>query len=135
MKKSIILGCLFLTAISFSAQEKGSKNNKPVKNTKAEVVNPINPEVFNKKEEKFYKVTPVAEVNYKTSKSRASKSASKGEEKGKNSNKTKIEPTSKPNTNKPSSSRASKAAIRASKGKVSNESKLEPSSKKEKTRK
>ena len=59
MKKSIITGILFLVAVSFSAQEKGHKNTKPIKDTKV-VVNPIKPEVFNK-EEKTTKVvvTPV----------------------------------------------------------------------------
>tara|TARA_R110000737_G_scaffold102935_1_gene136294 strand:+ start:180 stop:572 length:393 start_codon:yes stop_codon:yes gene_type:complete len=130
MKKSIILGCLFLTTISFSAQEKEISNNNPTKDTK--VV--IKPEVFNQKEERFYKVTPVAEVNYETSKSRASKSASKGKEKGNNSNSSKIEPTLKPYINKPNSSRASKESVRASKGNVSSASKIEPSSKKQKNK-
>ena len=60
MKKSIITGILFLVAVSFSAQEKGTKNTKPIKDTKVEIVNPIKPEVFNK-EEKTTKVvvTPV----------------------------------------------------------------------------
>lgn len=59
MKKPIITGILFLVAVSFSAQEKGHKNTKPIKDTKV-VVNPIKPEVFNK-EEKTTKVvvTPV----------------------------------------------------------------------------
>ena len=59
MKKSIITGILFLVAVSFSAQEKGTKNTKPIKDTKV-VVNPIKPSVFNK-EEKTTKVvvTPV----------------------------------------------------------------------------
>ena len=59
MKKSIITGILFLVAVSFSAQEKGHKNTRPIKDTKV-VVNPIKPEVFNK-EEKTTKVvvTPV----------------------------------------------------------------------------
>lgn len=59
MKKSIITGILFLVAVSFSAQEKGTKNTKPIKDTKV-IVNPIKPSVFNK-EEKTTKVvvTPV----------------------------------------------------------------------------
>ena len=59
MKKSIITGILFLVAVSFSAQEKGHKNTKPIKDTKV-IVNPIKPSVFNK-EEKTTKVvvTPV----------------------------------------------------------------------------
>lgn len=59
MKKSIITGILFLVAVSFSAQEKGQKNTKPIKDTKV-IVNPIKPTVFNK-EEKTTKVvvTPV----------------------------------------------------------------------------
>ena len=71
MKKSIILGCLFLAAVSFSAQEKGTKNTKPIKDTKV-VVNPIKPTVFNKevKPSPVVKVTPVAEVKYQTSKTR-----------------------------------------------------------------
>ena len=72
MKKSIILGCLFLAAVSFSAQEKGQKNTTPIKNTKGTVVNPIKPAVFNKeaKPAPVVKVTPVAEVKYQTSKTR-----------------------------------------------------------------
>jgi len=54
MKKSIITGILFLVAVSFSAQEKGHKNTRPIKDTKV-VVNPIKPTVFNK-EEKTTKV-------------------------------------------------------------------------------
>jgi len=54
MKKSIITGILFLVAVSFSAQEKGHKNTRPIKDTKV-VVNPIKPSVFNK-EEKTTKV-------------------------------------------------------------------------------
>ncbi len=59
MKKSIITGILFLVAVSFSAQEKGHKNTRPIKDTKV-IVNPIKPTVFNK-EEKTTKVvvTPV----------------------------------------------------------------------------
>jgi len=126
MKKSIILGYMFLVAASFSAQEKGQKDIKPIKNTKAEIVNPIKPEVL-KKEYPVYRVTPVAETNFETSRSRASKSAIRNS-KGKSSNQNKIEPTSKPEINKPSknSTRASKAAIEASKGNSSNESKVEP---------
>ena len=60
MKKSIITGILFLVAVSFSAQEKGTKNTKPIKDTKV-VVNPIKPSVFNK-EEKTTKVV-VSPVN------------------------------------------------------------------------
>ena len=72
MKKSIILGCLFLAAVSFSAQEKGQKNTTPIKNTKGTIVNPIKPAVFNKeaKPAPVVKVTPVAEVKYQTSKTR-----------------------------------------------------------------
>ena len=72
MKKSIILGCLFLAAVSFSAQEKGQKNTTPIKNTKGTIVNPIKPAVFNKevKPTPVVKVTPVAEVKYQTSKTR-----------------------------------------------------------------
>ena len=118
---------MFLVAASFSAQEKGQKNIKPIKNTKVEVVNPIKPEVFTETKP-AYRVTPVSEIN---SKSRASK-ASK-ESKGKSSNQSKIEPTSKPEINKPSksSTRASKEAIRESKGKSSNQSKVEPIIKKD----
>ena len=68
MKKSIITGILFLVAVSFSAQEKGTKNTKPIKDTKVEVVNPIKPEVFNK--ESNMVVVPVADVKYQTSKTR-----------------------------------------------------------------
>ena len=72
MKKSIILGCLFLASVSFSAQEKGQKNTTPIKNTKGTIVNPIKPAVFNKeaKPAPVVKVTPVAEVKYQTSKTR-----------------------------------------------------------------
>ena len=71
MKKSIITGMLFLVAVSFSAQEKGTKNTKPIKDTKV-VVNPIKPTVFNKetKPTPIVKVTPVAEVKFQTSKTR-----------------------------------------------------------------
>ena len=129
MKRAIILGCMFLAAVTFSAQEVVQKNVKTNKNTKVEVVNPIKPEVL-KKEYPVYRVTPVAETNFETSRSRASKSAIRNS-KGKSSNQNKIEPTSKPEINKPSksSARASKAAIRASKDKSSNESKLEKSNK------
>lgn len=118
---------MFLVAASFSAQEKGQKNIKPIKKPKVEVVNPIKPEVFKEEKRPVYKVTPVAETNFETSKSRASKSAIRNS-KGKSSNQNKIEPTSKPEINKPSknSTRASKAAIEASKGNSSNESKVEP---------
>ena len=34
MKKSIITGILFLAVVAISAQEKGHKNTKPIKNTK-----------------------------------------------------------------------------------------------------
>ena len=71
MKKSIILGCLFLAAVSFSTQEKGTKNTKPIKDTKAEVVNPIKPEVFNK--ESNMVVVPIADVKYQTSKTKTTK--------------------------------------------------------------
>ena len=73
MKKSIILGCLFLAAVSFSAQEKGTKNTKPIKDTKVEVVNPIKPEVFNK--ESNMVVVPVADVKYQTSKTRTTRTS------------------------------------------------------------
>ena len=73
MKKSIILGCLFLAAVSFSAQEKGTKNTKPIKDTKVEVVNPIKPEVFNK--ESNMVVVPVADVKYQTSKARTTRTS------------------------------------------------------------
>ena len=69
MKKSIILGCLFLAAVSFSAQEKGTKNTKPIKDTKAEVVNPINPEVFNKEEKTPTKVVIVPTNSNSTNRS------------------------------------------------------------------
>ena len=130
MKRAIILGCMFLAAVTFSAQEVVQKNVKTNKNTKVEVVNPIKPEVFKKEDRSVYKVTPVAETNFETSKSRASRSAIRNS-KGKSSNQNKIEPTSKPEINKPSksSARASKAAIRSSKDKSSNESKLEKSNK------
>ncbi len=59
---------MFLVAVSFSAQEKGTKNTKPIKDTKVEVVNPIKPEVFNK--ESNMVVVPVADVKYQTSKTR-----------------------------------------------------------------
>ena len=67
MKKSIILGCLFLAAVSFSAQEKGQNSTTPIKNTKGNVVNTIKPTV---KPSPVVKVTPVAEVKYQTSKTR-----------------------------------------------------------------
>ena len=69
MKKSIILGCLFLAAVSFSAQEKGQKNTTPIKNTKGTVVNPIKPAVFNKevKPSPVVKVTPVSPKTKTTS--------------------------------------------------------------------
>ena len=67
MKKSIILGCLFLAAVSFSAQEKGQNSTTPIKNTKGNVVNTIKPTV---KPSPIVKVTPVAEVKYQTSKTR-----------------------------------------------------------------
>jgi len=134
MKKPIILGCMFLVAASFSAQEKVQKDIKPIKNTKAEIVNPIKPEVFKKEDRPTYKVTPVAEIKFETSKSksRASKSSIR-ESKGKTSNQDKIEPISKPEINKPSknSTRASKSSIEASKGKSSNQSKVEPIIKKD----
>lgn len=68
MKKSIITGILFLVAVSFSAQEKGTKNTKPIKDTKVEVVNPIKPEVFNK-EEKTTKVVIVPTNSNSTNRS------------------------------------------------------------------
>ena len=67
MKKSIILGCLFLAAVSFSAQEKGQNSTTPIKNTKGNIVNPIKPTV---KPTPVVKVTPVAEAKYQTSKTR-----------------------------------------------------------------
>ena len=67
MKKSIILGCLFLAAVSFSAQEKGQNSTTPIKNTKGNVVNTTKPTV---KPSPVVKVTPVAEVKYQTSKTR-----------------------------------------------------------------
>ena len=69
MKKSIILGCLFLVAVSFSAQEKGTKNTKPIKDTKVEVVNPIKPEVFNKEEKTTTKVVIVPTNSNSTNRS------------------------------------------------------------------
>lgn len=71
MKKSIITGILFLVAVSFSAQEKGHKNTKPIKDTKV-VVNPIKPSVFNK-EDKTTKVV-VSPVNSNSTNRAASSS-------------------------------------------------------------
>ena len=72
MKKTIILGCLFLAFVSISAQEKGQKNTTPIKDTK------INTEVSNKQEKTIkVVVVPVSDVNYQTSTKSAIQSTSK----------------------------------------------------------
>ena len=55
MKKSIITGMLFLAIVSISAQEKGTKNTKPIKYTKG-----TNSSVIVEKEVKTEKTTPVS---------------------------------------------------------------------------
>jgi hypothetical protein len=55
MKKSIITGILFLAIVSISAQEKGTKNTKPIKYTKG-----TNSSVIVEKEVKTEKTTPVS---------------------------------------------------------------------------
>ena len=54
MKKTIITGILFLAIVSISAQEKGTKNTKPIKYTKG-----TNTSVVVEKEIKTEKTTPV----------------------------------------------------------------------------
>jgi len=72
MKKTIILGCLFLAFVSISAQEKGQKNTTPIKDTK------INTEVSNKQEKTIkVVVVPVSDVNYQTSTKSAIQATSK----------------------------------------------------------
>ncbi len=88
MKKSIITGIMFLVAVSFSAQEKGHKNTKPIKDTKV-IVNPIKPSVFNK--ESNMVVVPVADVKYQTSKTRITNNTNKPEKvKGERKNNEKV---------------------------------------------
>ncbi len=55
MKKTIITGILFLAIVSISAQEKGTKNTKPIKYTKG-----TNSSVIVEKEVKTEKTTPVS---------------------------------------------------------------------------
>ena len=55
MKKTIITGILFLAIVSISAQEKGTKNTKPIKYTKG-----TNTSVIVEKEVKTEKTTPVS---------------------------------------------------------------------------
>lgn len=88
MKKSIITGIMFLAAVSFSAQEKGHKNTKPIKDTKV-IVNPIKPSVFNK--ESNMVVVPVADVEYQTSKTRITNNTNRPEKvKGERKNNEKV---------------------------------------------
>ena len=55
MKKTIITGILFLAIVSISAQEKGTKNTKPIKYTKG-----TNSSVIVEKEVKTEKPTPIS---------------------------------------------------------------------------
>ena len=55
MKKTIITGILFLAIVSISAQEKGTKNTKPIKYTKG-----TNSSVIVEKEVKTEKTTPIS---------------------------------------------------------------------------